>query len=110
VIENLLNNAVKYTPVNGRVSISLEKRGNDVVIDVRDSGPGVLDTERQAIFEPFHRGQAEYQSSVKGTGLGLAIAKEYVETHDGCIEVVDSGGGAHFRVVLPVAGPNGQDT
>jgi two-component system sensor histidine kinase GlrK len=68
-----------------------------------------LDTERHAIFEPFHRGQAEYQSNVKGTGLGLAIAKEYVEAHDGCIEVVDSGGGAHFRVVLPMAGPNGQD-
>ncbi|HEU4620219.1 MAG TPA: HAMP domain-containing sensor histidine kinase [Gammaproteobacteria bacterium] len=105
VIDNLLNNAIKYTPAGGRVSISLEARDGYAVVSVRDTGPGVAEAEKQKIFEPFQQGQAEYQSSVKGTGLGLAIAREYVEAHDGYIEVVDSTEGAHFRAAFPIAGP-----
>ncbi|MBN1238618.1 MAG: HAMP domain-containing histidine kinase [Gammaproteobacteria bacterium] len=105
VLDNLLTNAIKYTPAGGRVRISLEQRDEYAVIDVEDTGPGVADTEKQKIFEPFQQGQAEYQSSVKGTGLGLAIAREYVEAHDGYIEVVSSTEGAHFRAAFPLAGP-----
>jgi two-component system sensor histidine kinase GlrK len=72
---------------------------------VVDAGPGIAPEEEQTIFEPFVQGRAVYQSSVQGTGLGLAIAKEYVEYHDGRIEVVRSPAGAHIRVILPVAGP-----
>lgn len=105
VVDNLLTNAIKYTPAGGRVSISLEARDGYAVVDVRDTGPGVAESEKQKIFEPFQQGQAEYQSSVKGTGLGLAIAKEYVEAHDGYIRVVDSPVGAHFRAAFPLRGP-----
>lgn len=105
VIDNLLANAIKYTPAGGRVSVSLALRDKHAFVDVRDTGPGVAESEKQKIFEPFQQGQAEYQSSVKGTGLGLAIAREYVEAHDGYIEVVDSTVGAHFRAAFPVAGP-----
>lgn len=105
VVDNLLTNAIKYTPAGGRVRISLEQRDEYAVIDVEDTGPGVAETEKQKIFEPFQQGQAEYQSSVKGTGLGLAIAREYVEAHDGYIEVVSSTEGAHFRAAFPLAGP-----
>ena len=76
------------------------------MIDVEDTGPGVAEDEKQKIFEPFQQGQAQYQSSVKGTGLGLAIAKEYVEAHDGYIEVVASTEGAHFRAAIPIEGPD----
>jgi two-component system sensor histidine kinase GlrK len=105
VVDNLLTNAIKYTPAGGRVCVSLETREGYALVDVRDTGPGVAEAEKQKIFEPFQQGQAEYQSSVKGTGLGLAIAREYVEAHDGYIEVVDSTEGAHFRAAFPLAGP-----
>jgi two-component system sensor histidine kinase GlrK len=105
VVDNLLTNAIKYTPAGGRVSISLEAREGYALVDVRDTGPGVAESEKQKIFEPFQQGQAEYQSSVKGTGLGLAIAREYVEAHDGYIRVVDSPVGAHFRAAFPLGGP-----
>jgi len=105
VLDNLLANAIKYTPAEGRVSLSLSQRDGYALIDVKDTGPGVAEDEKQKIFEPFQQGQAQYQSSVKGTGLGLAIAKEYVEAHDGYIEVVASSEGAHFRAAIPIDGP-----
>jgi two-component system sensor histidine kinase GlrK len=106
VLDNLLANAIKYTPAEGRVSLSLNARDGFAIIDVEDTGPGVDDDEKQKIFEPFQQGRAQYQSSVKGTGLGLAIAKEYVEAHDGYIEVVASETGAHFRAAIPIEGPD----
>ena len=110
VVDNLLTNAVKYTPSCGRVVVSLASRGGFATIDVQDNGPGIAEADRERIFEPFYQGRAEYQSSVKGTGLGLAIAKEYVEAHDGSIELVTSALGAHFRVRFPAAGPRGLST
>jgi len=106
VLDNLLANAIKYTPAGGRVSLSLSQRDGYATIDVEDTGPGVAEDEKQKIFEPFQQGQAQYQSSVKGTGLGLAIAKEYVEAHNGYIEVVASAEGAHFRAAIPIEGPD----
>lgn len=105
VLENLLANAIKFTPPGGRVFLSLTEQDGYAVVDVRDTGPGVAEAEKDKIFEPFQQGQAEYQSSVKGTGLGLAIVREYVEAHDGYVEVVASTDGAHFRAAVPVAGP-----
>jgi two-component system sensor histidine kinase GlrK len=107
VIDNLLTNAIKYTPLGGRVSVSLAARPDFAIVDVRDTGPGIAHVDRDRIFEPFYQGLTEYQSSVKGTGLGLAIAKEYVEAHHGFIELVGSEQGAHFRVGFRVAGPSG---
>jgi two-component system sensor histidine kinase GlrK len=105
VVDNLLTNAIKYTPESGRIEISLAAVGTDAVIDIRDSGPGIDPDDRARIFEPFWQGRAPYESSVKGTGLGLSIAKDYVEAHGGSIELVASPQGAHFRVTLPLAGP-----
>jgi two-component system sensor histidine kinase GlrK len=105
IVDNLLTNAIKYTPTGGTIGIELSVRDEHAVLEVRDTGPGVPDEEREKIFEPFYQGQAEYQSPVKGTGLGLAIVKEYVEAHDGTVEVLGSTQGARFRVELPVSGP-----
>ncbi len=105
VIDNLVTNAIKYTPSGGRVRIGLARSGEYACLDIHDTGPGVVDAESESIFEPFTQGSAPYQSSVKGTGLGLAIAKDYVESHDGRIELVESQAGAHFRITLPLDGP-----
>lgn len=105
VVDNLLTNAIKYTPQDGRIDVALAADDTFAVIDVSDSGPGVDEADRQRIFEPFGQGSAVYTSSVKGTGLGLSIAREYTEAHGGRIELRDSEQGACFRVVLPIAGP-----
>jgi two-component system sensor histidine kinase GlrK len=105
VIDNLLTNAIKYTPPGGQIDVDLSVSNESAVIDVYDSGPGVDARDRQRIFEPFRQGSAEYVSSVKGTGLGLSIAREYVEAHNGTIALIESNRGAHFRVELPLAGP-----
>ena len=105
VVDNLLTNAIKYTPQGGRIRVVLTADDENAVIDVIDSGPGVDEADRDRIFEPFGQGSAVYESSVKGTGLGLSIAREYVEAHGGSIELMPGDDGAHFRVVLPAAGP-----
>ena len=105
VVENLLANAIRFTPPGGSIIVSLAADGESSVMDVVDTGPGIDAADRERIFEPFQRGSAEYRASVGGTGLGLAIAKEHVEAHEGEIGVVGSGPGAHFRVRVPIRGP-----
>jgi two-component system sensor histidine kinase GlrK len=102
VIDNLLGNAVKFTPPGGDIRVLARKSGGLATIDVLDSGPGVPPEEREAIFEAFFRGRAGAFGRAEGTGLGLAIAREFAEAHGGRIEVVAGGHGGHFRVTLPV--------
>jgi two-component system, NtrC family, sensor histidine kinase GlrK len=101
VLDNLVGNAVKFTPPGGNVSVLARASGNEALIDVIDSGPGVPVEERESIFDSFFRGRAKGSSRVEGTGLGLAIAREFVEAHGGRISVVAAGSGAHFRIALP---------
>jgi two-component system sensor histidine kinase GlrK len=100
VFDNLLGNAVKFTPNGGAIRIQVRSAGATVSVDIEDSGPGVPAEEREAIFEAFYRGRVSGRS--EGTGLGLAIAREFAEAHRGRIAVVPGTGGGHFRVVLPV--------
>ncbi|MDA0225732.1 MAG: HAMP domain-containing sensor histidine kinase, partial [Proteobacteria bacterium] len=100
VIDNLLGNAVKYTPPEGSISVLLRAQGEAVVLEVIDSGPGVAAPERAKVFEAFFRGGAKSGGRLRGTGLGLAIAREHVEAHGGRIELVEGGAGGHFRVTL----------
>lgn len=106
VVDNLLTNAIKYASRKGKIRIELSASAGRAMVDVMDDGPGVTVDEESSIFEPFVQGSAVCESSVRGTGLGLAIAKEYVEYHDGRIDVIRPGhSGGHFRVTLPVSGP-----
>ena len=73
------------------------------MLDVIDQGPGVSESERERIFEPFYRSQSAANASVRGNGLGLAIVREYVELHQGSVQALN-GSGAHFRVTLPHVG------
>jgi two-component system sensor histidine kinase GlrK len=102
VIDNLLGNAVKFTPAGGEIRVLAREEGGLATIDVLDSGSGVPAEEREAIFEAFFRGRAGAYGRAEGTGLGLAIAREFTEAHGGRIEVVSGARGGHFRVTLPL--------
>ena len=101
VVDNLIGNAVKFTPAGGRVSVLARSAGDEALIDVIDSGPGVPAEERDSIFDSFFRGRAKASARIEGSGLGLAIAREFVEAHGGKLSVLAEERGAHFRVALP---------
>jgi len=101
IVDNLIGNAVKFTPAGGSVSVLARSSGDQTLIDVIDSGPGVPAEERESIFDSFFRGRARAGGRVEGSGLGLAIAREFVEAHGGRISVLAEARGGHFRVALP---------
>jgi two-component system, NtrC family, sensor histidine kinase GlrK len=106
VVDNLVSNAVKYSPRSGVVRLELATADGIALLDVSDQGHGVDPAERDRIFDSFYQGQAPVQGRVKGSGLGLAIAREYALAHGGRIEVGDRRDGrrgARFRLMLPLA-------
>ena len=104
VFDNLVSNAIKFSPDNGKVWIGVAPVEDGARIDVIDEGPGVPPGDRNKVFDWFFQGERVQAGRVKGSGLGLSIARELVLAHHGSIEVADSGTGAHFRVVLPGSG------
>jgi two-component system sensor histidine kinase GlrK len=103
VFDNLISNAVKFTPDKGVISVRMKADGKRVICRVLDSGPGVKEDERGRIFSPFFQGTEAKKAVVKGSGLGLAISKEYIEAHNGSIRLLASKQGACFAVVLPLS-------
>jgi len=102
VIENLLSNSIKHTPIQGEIHIKTNKTSRSIVIEMIDSGPGISEDEMDKVFSPFFQGRSPAYSSIKGSGLGLAIVQEYVANHKGTIEVLtDKKKGAHFVITLP---------
>ena len=101
ILDNVVGNAVKFTPPGGSISVTARSDGADATIDVVDTGPGVPPEERDSIFQSFFRGRAPAGGRVAGTGLGLAIAREFAEAHGGGISVITRANGGHFRIVLP---------
>jgi len=102
VFDNLISNAIKYTPRGGEISLVTRANGNSAMIEVIDSGPGVLPEERGSVFNSFFRGRRKSDSQIEGSGLGLAIAREYVEAHGGSIAIPDESTHGHFQVTLPL--------
>jgi len=108
IVDNLLSNAVKFSPQGGRISIWTSKVDETVQLDILDAGFGVDEVDREKVFEPFYQGRQVLDSHIKGTGLGLSIAREYALAHGGNIELVQQeGGGARFRLTLPIRDPEG---
>jgi len=103
-INNLLENAIKYTPQDTKIELRLAPLGNKAVLTVVDSGPGIPDSEKRKIFTKFYRIGNEESRKAKGTGLGLYLTKKIVEQHSGSIAVKDnSPNGAIFEIKLPNA-------
>ena len=100
LLDNLMSNAVRFSPERGLISIKLYKEQNDAVFEVLDEGPGIPESERDKVFDAFFRGSDAPISAIKGSGLGLSIVKEYVQLHKGQVEILE-GPGAHFRIRIP---------
>ncbi|NLD42800.1 MAG: cell wall metabolism sensor histidine kinase WalK, partial [Chloroflexi bacterium] len=108
VIINIVHNAIKFTPAGGRISLSAQAAGNEVVLSIRDTGAGIPAKDLPRIFERFFK--TDRARSGGGTGLGLAIAKHIVQAHGGRIwaESVE-GRGSAFHIALPVTSEEGSD-
>jgi two-component system, OmpR family, phosphate regulon sensor histidine kinase PhoR len=104
VLQNLLDNAVQYTPPNGRIRVSARAHEGGVVITVSDNGIGIPQSDQSRIFERFYRVDAARSRELGGTGLGLAIARHIVEAHGGRIWVESTiGKGSEFHFSIPAA-------
>lgn len=110
VLENLLSNALKYTPVGGQVSLVLEPKPSELIFHIIDTGMGIPSSDIEHIFNRFYRVRRKEHLSEEGTGLGLAIAKAIIEQHGGKIWVESElGKGSTFSFSLPYT-PNADDT
>jgi len=106
VLQNLLDNATQYTLSRGRIVVSAEVRGTEVVFTVADTGIGIPTADQPRIFERFYRVDAARSREAGGTGLGLSIAKHIVEVHGGRIWVESEvGRGSRFHFSVPIYGP-----
>jgi len=102
VLDNLVSNAIKFTPRGGRVTVRVAREGPSAVLEVSDTGVGIPEPERESVFERFYRSTTAVDKQIQGTGLGLHIAKAIVEAHDGRIAIATHpAGGTTFRVELP---------
>ncbi|WP_309611279.1 ATP-binding protein [Sphingomonas sp.] len=106
-IDNIVDNAISFSPPGGLVEIAAARVGDDIRIRIDDEGPGVPPAQREAIFNRFHSVRPEADLFGRHSGLGLAIARAIVEGHDGEIDVADrddAPSGARFTIRLPATG------
>jgi len=102
---NLMDNAIKYTPSGGHVSVAAKRANGDIMVSVSDTGPGIPREQWDRIFERFYRGDEGRKAGPGGAGLGLSIAKRVIELHDGRISVNSRPGQETvFAVRLPACG------
>ena len=103
VADNLISNALKYTPHGGLVSVRLRVDADRVELGVRDTGIGIDTRDRDRLFTRFFRSRQAAERNIQGVGLGLSIARSIVESHGGRIEVdSEPGAGSEFRVRIPL--------
>ena len=104
LLDNLVGNAIKYTPEGGKVTIEAEMQNDQIILRIEDTGPGIPPVDQPHIFEKFYRA-SNVPNGVGGSGLGLAIVKSIVDSHRGRIWVESVlGQGSSFTVVLPLGG------
>ncbi|MBN9518666.1 HAMP domain-containing protein [bacterium] len=105
VLDNLVDNAIKYTPNGGRITIRWSAAGGQVYLEVQDTGIGISEADQLRIFERFYRADKARSRDAGGTGLGLAIVKHLVQAMRGTVRVSSKlGAGTTFRITLPRAG------
>jgi signal transduction histidine kinase len=103
VLDNLLSNALKFTPPGGTIRVGVRKHGKSCLIEVADTGPGIEPDDLEHLFDRFYRTNSANRAQVQGVGLGLAITKTIVDAHGGEIAVEsEPGAGTTFTVSLPI--------
>jgi two-component system sensor histidine kinase GlrK len=108
ILENLVSNAVKYSPKGGTIHLQARAAGAQLVLDVADAGPGIPPEDRGHVFDAFYTGRAARSTAVKGTGIGLSVVLEFVAAHGGTVQIVDGQfPGAHFRITMPIRATSG---
>jgi signal transduction histidine kinase len=106
LLDNLVSNAIKFTPPGGEVSVRLGAKAGTVRLEVQDTGIGIASGDRERVFKRFFRSQSALERHIQGTGLGLHISKAIVDAHGGRIGVESvEGEGSTFTVELPMAVP-----
>jgi PAS domain S-box-containing protein len=104
VLLNLLSNAVKFTPAGGRVAVDCVVNGTHALVTVRDTGPGIPETHRESVFEPFVQVGRHLSGAYEGTGLGLAISRDMARGMGGDVTLESTmGEGSAFTFALPLA-------
>lgn len=102
VLDNLLTNAIRYSPEGGKIVVAVEPMGEQVLVSVTDQGIGIPEDKLEAVFEQFYRVDSPLKHTVQGTGLGLALCQRIVEAHNGRIWVKSKEGeGSTFYFVIP---------
>lgn len=103
LFDNLISNAVKFTPRGGRIAVRVDTREDSAVVEVADSGVGISAADQERLFERYFRASSATARGIAGTGLGLAISKAIAEAHSGRIAVESrEGDGTTFRVEMPL--------
>jgi signal transduction histidine kinase len=103
VIQNLIENSIKYSNINGKVFVSLKQKENEVLISVHDTGIGISSKDKDNIFKKFFRAPNAIEKEVIGSGLGLFTTKNIVKKHNGKIWFENNeGGGTTFSISLPI--------
>jgi two-component system phosphate regulon sensor histidine kinase PhoR len=106
VVNNLLDNALKYTPQGGKVWVRVDTDGKSAILEVVDTGIGIAREHHERIFERFYRVDKARSREVGGTGLGLSIVKHICKLLGGSVSIAsDIGVGSTFRVRLPLSTP-----
>jgi two-component system OmpR family sensor kinase len=104
VLGNLVSNALHHTPVEAPITVSVGTRGDEAILEVADTGPGLSEEQKEKVFERFYRADSARTRVTGGSGLGLSIVAALVAAHNGRVTVTDTpGGGATFTVHLPVS-------
>lgn len=108
LVDNLVDNAIKYTPERGQIKVRVKLEGGEAVLEVEDSGIGISPQYQQRVFERFYRVDKARSQSLGGTGLGLSIVKNIAERHGGNVSVISQlGRGSTFTFRVPAARQNG---
>jgi len=101
-VMNLIDNAIKYSPVGGTITVRAERKGDQCVLDIIDTGPGISADHSAKVFDRFYRVDMARSRDAGGSGLGLSIASWVVKAHEGNIELFSElGSGSTFRITLP---------
>ena len=100
-VDNVMGNAVKFTPKEGTIRVELRLQRGRALIDVIDSGPGIEKEDRELVFRAFFQGNAASNSSLRGAGVGLAVVRDCLRAHGGEIRILDSANcGTHIQMTL----------